>query len=299
MGVCVCPRQTVLRVGGLDSRGGRCYSVATAKEVRVARGTVTGNVSEGDELTKTEVAQANNEAGPRGGIRRPDETSGISASDGSTTEDDSEVQCNLKAMNEQQRTTLRKSGKQLFVDESDQLTTSEAGHTDLAEIGNVGEGELLSACELLGGRTLRISRDTGCDLLTREVSSGAASLLTDNCPTVSWFHPSPSRPKLQRIQTSSPPNSQLPQTSNSTHAHEHKITDPHTLFPLHPFLFSFPLSPSSLSLLHPASRLPHRSRHPQHVALLRRGGRQPWGGSGSLGEEGSLLSLSPFPFPEI
>ena len=26
----VCPRQTVLRVGGADSRGGRCYSVATA-----------------------------------------------------------------------------------------------------------------------------------------------------------------------------------------------------------------------------------------------------------------------------
>ena len=56
------------------------------------------------------------------------------------------------------------------MDEVDQLTTSEAGHTDLAEIGNVGQSELLSTCELLGGRTLRISRDTGCDLLTREGS---------------------------------------------------------------------------------------------------------------------------------
>ena len=45
----------------------------------------------------------------------------------------------------------------------------------------------LSTCELLGGRTLRISRDTGCDLLTREGSSSAAGLLTDNCPTVCWF----------------------------------------------------------------------------------------------------------------
>ena len=47
----VCPRQTVLRVGGADSRGGR--------------GTVTGNASESDELTTTEVAQSNDEAGPR------------------------------------------------------------------------------------------------------------------------------------------------------------------------------------------------------------------------------------------
>ena len=81
-------------------------------------------------------------------------TSGTSASDGSTTEDDREVQCNLKARNEQQRTMLRKSGKQLFMDETDQLTTNESGHTDLVEIGNVGQSELLSTCELLGGKTL-------------------------------------------------------------------------------------------------------------------------------------------------
>ena len=82
------------------------------------------NVSEGDELTTTEVAQSNNDAGPRGRTGRPDETSGTS---------DSEVQCTLKTMNEQQRAMLRKSGTQLFMDEIDQLT-SEAGHIDLAEI---------------------------------------------------------------------------------------------------------------------------------------------------------------------
>ena len=90
-------------------------------------------------------------------------------------------------MSVQQRATLLKSGKQLSIDEIDQLTTGEAGHTDLAEIGNVGQIELLSTSELLGGRTLRISRDTGCDLLTRERSSRAAGLLRDNCPTVCWF----------------------------------------------------------------------------------------------------------------
>ena len=88
------------------------------------------------------------------------------------------VQCNVKMMNEQQRSVLRKSGKQLFMGEIDQLTTGVARHADLAETGNVG----LSTCELLGGRTLRISRDTGCHLLTREGSSGAARLLRDNCP---------------------------------------------------------------------------------------------------------------------
>ena len=54
------------------------------------------------------------------------------------------------------------------MDEIDQLTTNEVGRADLAEIGNVGQSELLSTCELLGGRTLRISRAPGCDLLTRE-----------------------------------------------------------------------------------------------------------------------------------
>ena len=40
-------------------------------------------------------------------------------------------------MNAQHRTMLRKSGKQLFMNEVDQLRTHEAGHIDLAEIGNV------------------------------------------------------------------------------------------------------------------------------------------------------------------
>ena len=183
----VRPRQTVLRVGGADSRRGRCYSVATAEEVRDACGTVTGNVPEGYEFSSTKDAQPNNEAGARGRTDRPGETSGTAASDGSTAEDDSEVQCNLKMMNEQQRAILRKSGKQLFMDKYGQLTTGEAGRTDLAEIGKVRQSVLLSTCELLGGRTLQISRDTGCDLLTREGSSRAAGLLRDNCSTICWF----------------------------------------------------------------------------------------------------------------
>ena len=73
------------------------------------------------------------------------------------------------------------------MDEIDQLTTGEARHTDLAEIGNVGQSELLSTCELHRGRPLRISRDKGCDLLSRKGSSRAVGLLTDNCPTVCWF----------------------------------------------------------------------------------------------------------------
>ena len=73
------------------------------------------------------------------------------------------------------------------MDEIDQLTTNEAGHTDLAEIGSMGQSELLSTCELLGGRTLQISRDTGCDLQTREGRSRAVDLLRDHCPTVCWF----------------------------------------------------------------------------------------------------------------
>ena len=84
--MCVCQRQTLLRVDVAGSRGGRCHSVATAEEVCVARGTVTGNVSEGDELTTTKAAQSNNEVGPRGRTGRPGETSGTSASDGATTE---------------------------------------------------------------------------------------------------------------------------------------------------------------------------------------------------------------------
>ena len=79
----------------------------------------------------------------------------------------------------------RKSGRQLSMDEVDQLTTSEAGHTDLAEIGNMGQSELLSTCKLLG--TLRISRGSGCELLTRKGSSRTADLLRENCPTGCWF----------------------------------------------------------------------------------------------------------------
>ena len=53
-------------------------------------------------------------------------------------------------MDERQRAVLRKSGKQLFIDEIDELTTGAVGHRHLAEIGNVGRSELFSTCELLG-----------------------------------------------------------------------------------------------------------------------------------------------------
>ena len=53
------PRQTVLRMGS-DSRRG-VPQVATAGEVRDARGTVIGNVAEGGEFTSKKVAQSDNE----------------------------------------------------------------------------------------------------------------------------------------------------------------------------------------------------------------------------------------------
>ena len=152
----MCPRQAAPRVGGADSPGRRCCSVSAAEKVCGTRGTVTGNVSEADELTTPTAARPGNEPNSDVGARRRTgrlgEMSGAAASDGPTVEDDSEVQCNLKTLNEQQRATLWKNGKQLFVDEVDQLTTNEAGHTDLAGICNVGQSELLSTCKLAGRR---------------------------------------------------------------------------------------------------------------------------------------------------
>ena len=87
---------------------------------------------------------------------------------------------NLKTMNEQQRTILRKSGKNSSRTRLISCRQVKPDIQILAEIGNVGESEL-------GGRTLRVSRDTGCDLLTRKRSPGAAGLLRENCPTVCWF----------------------------------------------------------------------------------------------------------------
>ena len=106
------PRQTVLRVGKADGRRGRCCSVATAEEVRDARGTVTANFAEGDEFTSAKVA------------------------------------CNVRMMNEQQRSVLRRSHRELFMDEICQLTTGAAGHVDLAEIGNMGLSEIFFACDV-------------------------------------------------------------------------------------------------------------------------------------------------------
>ena len=102
------------REGGADSRGGRCYSVAAAEEVRLARGTVTESVSESDELTATEIAQSNNEAGPRKKnwqtfMERVEHLHAMVRQ----RKNDSDVWCNLKTMNEQQHAMLRNSGKQL------------------------------------------------------------------------------------------------------------------------------------------------------------------------------------------
>ena len=116
----------------------------TAEEVRDTCGTVSWNVSEGFELSSKKAAQSNSKAGARRRNDRLRETSGTSASDGSTTKDCSEVQCNLKTMSVLQRAVLRKSGKQLSMDEYEQLTTSEVERTDLAEIGNTGQNALLS-----------------------------------------------------------------------------------------------------------------------------------------------------------
>ena len=92
----MCSRQTVLRVGSDDKRRGRCDGVTMTKEVCDVRGTVTGNVSENNELTKKKGTQSDYDAGTRGGIGRIDETIGTASSDSSTTEDDSEVQCSLR-----------------------------------------------------------------------------------------------------------------------------------------------------------------------------------------------------------
>ena len=79
-------------------------------------------------------------------------------------EDDSDVQCNLKTMNEQQRAMLQKSGKQLLMD-----------IRIWPRLATWDKSELLSTCGLLGGRILRIPRHTGCDLLTRGECQGSGS----------------------------------------------------------------------------------------------------------------------------
>ena len=69
----VCSRQTVLLVGSADNRRGRCYGVATTEEVCDTRGTVTGNVSECNELTTKKGTQSDYEAGARGAKLEPEE----------------------------------------------------------------------------------------------------------------------------------------------------------------------------------------------------------------------------------
>ena len=86
--------------------------------------------------------------------------------------DDCEIRWNLKTMNEQQRTMLRKSGKQLFVEEVDQLTTKRSWtYRSGWRSETWAKASFVSTCELLGGGSLRSSQYTGCDLLTHEGSS--------------------------------------------------------------------------------------------------------------------------------
>ena len=57
----------------------------------------------------------------------------------------------------------------------------------LREIGAYGRSEPKATCEALGGKGLRVSRETGCDLLTCEGNSRATQSIKKSCPTVSWF----------------------------------------------------------------------------------------------------------------
>ena len=74
-----------------------------------------------------------------------------------------------------------------LADGVDKLATNQARDVNLVEVRSVGQSELLSACEVLGGRTLRISREKECDLLKSDGCARAAELLRDNCPTAGWF----------------------------------------------------------------------------------------------------------------
>ena len=87
-----------------DSRGGRCYRVAAAKQVRVARETVTVNVSESDEHRDGSCTVKQ-----RSWTQRRNWQTRNICGRWFNNGRHSEVQCNLKMMNEQQRTMLRMS----------------------------------------------------------------------------------------------------------------------------------------------------------------------------------------------
>ena len=107
----------------------------------------------------------------RRGAGRSGKTCVPSASDSASTEADGEDRREpvRSTLNGQQLALLKTSGLQPFMDEVNQLTDA-----------------FLNTCEALGRQTLPVSRETGCDQMTPEGSSGAARVLEENCPTVCW-----------------------------------------------------------------------------------------------------------------
>ena len=109
------------------------YRVASA-EVRGTLGTVTGNVCEGGELTTPNAAQAGNERndadGASGRIGRPGETSASDWFDNGRRRR-SRVQLEHADCAASSTATERVESN-LFMDEIDHLTTTEAGHADLS-----------------------------------------------------------------------------------------------------------------------------------------------------------------------
>ena len=124
----------------------------------------------GDSRSSTRIAQKES-------VEELTGTSGTFASDGTTSEDVQEAQRIrvLRTLTGQKLAPLRKSGKQLFMDEIDQLTMAKV-HQILAETGATGGSEALSTREALGGQTLR---GTDRDLLTRAGRVPAVRLLEE------------------------------------------------------------------------------------------------------------------------
>ena len=83
--------------------------------------------------------------------------------------------------------TVLRSERHLLMDEVVQLTKNKTGRQVLAEIGVHGRSELTATCEALRGKALRISRETGCDLLTRDANAGETHMLGAHCPTVRFI----------------------------------------------------------------------------------------------------------------
>ena len=108
-------------------------------------------------------AQVADVKGSRGRAGILDETNGA--------ENNSEVKCNLNTAGQEAESCCGRARINSSWAKPGGSPTEQAGHTARAEIGNVGQSELLCP---LGGRTLRIFRETSCDMLTREGSARTA-----------------------------------------------------------------------------------------------------------------------------